>query len=299
MEKSCFGVEKLIGKTPLVRLFRLESYFGLKSRLFAKLESRNPSGSVKDRAALYIIRGGEISGLLKPGGVILEATSGNMGISLSMLAATRGYRAIITMPRSAPPGRIKTMQAYGAEVLTVNGGMADAVMLAKEISRDQDEVFYPDQFTNRDNVYAHFDTTGREIYSQTFGMVDAFVCGVGSSGSFSGVGKYLKSKNKDIRLIAVEPTESANLSCGASGEHRIFGIGAGFLPPLFERDLCDEISSVASDEAEEYMKILAGVEGIFGGVSSGAALCSAVREARRSEGKNIITLLPDGGERYL
>ncbi len=299
MEKSYFELEKLIGKTPLVRLCALEKYFGLKSRIFAKVESRNPTGSVKDRAALYIIRAAERERLLGDGGTLVDATSGNMGISLAMLSAVGGYRAIITMPRSSPPGRANLMRAYGAEVAFTDGTMADAIDRAKELSGEIKGSFYPNQFKNPNNALAHFYGTGREIYREMQGLVDIFVCGIGSSGTFSGVARYLKEKNVSVKTLAVEPLESSVLSCGEAGTHKIYGIGAGFVPPLFESRLCDRIDRVQSDEARVYCEILTKKEGILVGPSSGAALCSAVREARVSEGKNIVTIFPDGGERYI
>ena len=291
------SVEKTIGLTPLVRLERLG--VGKNNPVFAKLESRNPSGSVKDRTALFILNEGERSGVLTPGMTVVEATSGNLGISLAMLCALRGYSLIILMPSGMSQERVELIRAYGAEVITVDGTMADAVKTAREISEKIGNCFIPDQFNNEAGVLAHYLTTGPEIHSAI--ETDILVAGVGSGGTVSGAGRYLKEKNPSVRVIAVEPGESNLLSGGRAGKHSIQGIGAGFIPSILDRSVIDEVISVNYEDASYASLLLARREGILSGISSGAALFAAIKVAKRVEnkGKNVVVILPDGGEKYL
>ena len=290
-----------VGKTSLVGLRKIEEKFKLSSSLYAKIEGSNPSGSVKDRAALFMIKYGEREGRLKQGTVIVEATSGNLGISLSMISSFLGYRSVVVMPSSVSKERIALVQAYGGEVVLSDGGMDEARRVMDKIVSGMKNAFTPSQFTNKNNIIAHYLTTGPEIYNQTSGEVDILVCGVGSGGTICGVGRFLKEKRKSVKIVAVEPRESPLLSGGMVGKHRIQGIGADFIPPLFDRSLVDEIIKVGDDEAEEYALILARTEGILAGISSGAALFGGVLLAGREEnkGKRIVVILPDRGERYI
>lgn len=295
-------ISKYIGNTPLVRLKRIEEHLDLGAELYAKLEKTNPSGSVKDRAALYILSSAMREGKIKPGGEIAEATSGNMGISLAMLSAAWGIKCNIFMPENMSVERVKIMRGYGARLILTDhrGGMRSAVEAAEKYAIEQG-AYMPNQFTNSESVRSHYETTGVEIYRQMLGKVDIFTCGVGTSGTFSGTGRYLKAKIPTIKTVAVEPSESAVLSGGALGVHGISGIGAGFVLALFDRPLCDEIVRVSTEEAAEMTSLSARCEGLLVGLSSGAALFSAILLAKRKEnrGKRIVTVFPDGGERYL
>ncbi len=294
-------IGKNIGNTPLLHLCGIEKHFSLSAHIFAKLERINPSGSVKDRAALFIIRAAMREGTLR-GGKMVEATSGNMGISLAMLSAAYGISLTVVMPEGMSQERIKIMKAYGADVVITDktGGMQGALTVAEKIAAEQ-EAYMPRQFVNTENVNAHYLTTGPEIYREMSAKVDIFVCGVGTGGTFSGVSRYLKEKCRSIKTVAAEPIESAVLSGCARGKHGIEGIGAGFVPPLFDISLCDEIITVSTEEARNMAGLVSRLEGAFVGWSSGAALCAAVALAKREEnrGKNIVTIFPDGGERYL
>lgn len=298
-EKS---VLSLVGRTPIVRLYEIEKYFDLSARLYASLESYNPSGSVKDRAALFMISEALESGRLREGGVVIEATSGNMGISLSMLSLVYNYRAIILMPKNMSEERIRLIKSYGGEVVLTNAdrGMSGAKDRAEELAGET-RAFIPSQFTNRHNLLAHYSTTGPQIFRELCGGVDIFVCGVGTGGTIGGVGRYLKEKSPSVRIFAVEPYESAVVSGRGRGSHGIQGIGAGFVPPLFDLALIDGVITPTTDEAVKYQRILLKKEGIFAGISSGASLFGAVKLAQREEnkGKSIVTLFADGGERYL
>ncbi len=296
-------VKGLIGSTPTVRLSSLEKYFGLKSTLYAKLEGFNPSGSVKDRAALFMIEDAYRRGLLREGGVVIEPTSGNTGISLSMLSAVYGYRAVIVMPESMSKERRALIRAYGGEVILTDAsrGMRGAIDRAGELLAEIKGAYSPSQFENPNNPIAHYMTTGREIYADTSGIVDILVGGVGTGGTLSGTGRFLKEKLPSLKVVAVEPAESAVLSGRAAAPHGIQGIGAGFVPPLLDSKIIDEILTVSTDEAKQMCRILGLREGIFAGFSSGAALSAAVSVAKGAEaaGKSIAVILPDGGEKYL
>lgn len=293
-------VDRLIGRTPMIELGKIKRKFGLSASIFAKLEGANPSGSVKDRAAGAMIARAEAEGRLQAGSVIVEASSGNTGISLAMLSAGR-YRCMIVMPDTASEERAKIIRAYGGETEIISGGMSKAIMRVKSLMEDEKNVFVPDQFNNQENSEIHERTTGPEIFYDMAGGIDAFVCGVGSGGSISGVARYLKRKCPSVRIIAVEPEESAILSGKEAAPHKIEGIGAGFVPPLFQRDVVDKIITASFEEAKFGQEILALEEGIFAGFSSGAALFTGIRIAKRREfrGKRICILLPDRGERYL
>ena len=297
------SVIDFLGNTPLVRLREIEKHFGLCARLYAKLEKYNPSGSVKDRAAYYMIEGAAKRGLIDSGGMIIEPTSGNMGISLAMLSSVYGYRAVIVMPESASVERRLLVGAYGGEVVLTDGdkGMKGAIERAEQLLSENPGAFSLSQFTNPLNTASHYETTGREIYRDMSGEVDVFVCGVGTGGTIGGAGRFLKEKNPNVKLVAVEPSESAVLSGGASGMHKIEGIGAGFLPPLMDMSIVDRVLTVESDRAIEYCKILGEREGIFVGSSSGAALACMILLGidRTNIDKNIVAVFADGGERYL
>ena len=297
------SVDQLIGKTPLIELTQLEKQLGLKARLLAKLEYFNPAGSVKDRVARQMIEDGEQSGMLTPDSVIIEPTSGNTGIGLAAVAASRGYRCIIVMPDTMSVERRKLMTAYGAELVLTDGalGMAGAIAKAKELAASTPNGWIAGQFDNPSNPKAHLRTTGPEIWQDTDGSVDIFVAGVGTGGTISGTGEYLKSQNPDLRIIAVEPRDSAVLSGEKAGAHRLQGIGAGFVPKVLNTAIYDEISRVITDEAYAATRLLGKAEGVLVGISSGAALHAAIEAAKRSEnmGKTIVVLLPDGGDRYL
>lgn len=291
--------EEIIGNTPLLRFKNFERG---NARIFAKLEYFNPAGSVKDRTALFMIDDSEKRGILKKGTVIIEPTSGNTGIGLAAIGAARGYKVILTMPETMSVERRKLIAAYGAEIVLTDGskGMQGAIDKAEELKKKLNGVILG-QFTNPANVKAHFETTGPEIWNDTDGKVDIFVAGVGTGGTLTGAGRFLKSKNKDIKVIAVEPETSPVLSEGRSGAHAIQGIGAGFVPEILDTTVYDEVVTVGNEEAVNTAKEIVKREGIFVGISSGAALAAAIKVAGRKEnaGKNIVVLFPDGGDRYL
>ena len=297
------SADQLIGHTPLLELTHLEKKYGLKARLLGKLEYLNPAGSVKDRIARAMIDDAEAKGLLKPGSVIIEPTSGNTGIGLASVAAARGYRVIIAMPETMSVERRQLMRAYGAELVLTEGskGMSGAIAKAEELAREIPGGFVPGQFVNAANPKAHFETTGPEIYEDTDGKVDYFVAGVGTGGTITGVGQYLKSRNPEVKVVAVEPKSSAVLSTGVAGAHKIQGIGAGFVPQVLDTRVYDEIIPVENDDAFALGKEMGRSEGVLVGISSGAALWAAIEIAKRpgSEGKTIVVLLPDTGDRYL
>ena len=297
------SADQLIGHTPLLELTHLEKKYGLKARLLGKLEYLNPAGSVKDRIARAMIDDAEAKGLLKPGSVIIEPTSGNTGIGLASVAAARGYRVIIVMPETMSVERRQLMKAYGAELVLTEGskGMSGAIAKAEELAREIPGGFVPGQFVNAANPKAHFETTGPEIYEDTDGKVDYFVAGVGTGGTITGVGQYLKSRNPEVKVVAVEPKNSAVLSTGVAGAHKIQGIGAGFVPQVLDTKVYDEIIPVENDDAFALGKEMGRSEGVLVGISSGAALWAAIEIAKRpgSEGKTIVVLLPDTGDRYL
>ena len=297
------SADQLIGHTPLLELTHLEKKYGLKARLLGKLEYLNPAGSVKDRIARAMIDDAEAKGLLKPGSVIIEPTSGNAGIGLASVAAARGYRVIIVMPETMSVERRQLMKAYGAELVLTEGskGMSGAIAKAEELAREIPGGFVPGQFVNAANPKAHFETTGPEIYEDTDGKVDYFVAGVGTGGTITGVGQYLKSRNPEVKVVAVEPKNSAVLSTGVAGAHKIQGIGAGFVPQVLDTKVYDEIIPVENDDAFALGKEMGRSEGVLVGISSGAALWAAIEIAKRpgSEGKTIVVLLPDTGDRYL
>ena len=297
------SADQLIGKTPLLELTHIEKKFGLKARILAKLEYFNPAGSVKDRVARAMIDDAEARGVLKPGSVIIEPTSGNTGIGLASVAAARGYRIIIVMPETMSVERRQIMKAYGAELVLTEGakGMKGAIAKADELAREIPDSFVPGQFVNPANPKAHFETTGPEIWDDTDGQVDWFVAGVGTGGTVTGVGQYLKSRNPAVRVAAVEPKSSAVLSTGVAGAHKIQGIGAGFVPDVLDTKVYDEIIPVENDDAFRLGKEMGRSEGVLVGISSGAALWAAIELAKRpeNEGKSIVVLLPDTGDRYL
>ncbi len=297
------SADQLIGRTPLLELTHIEKKFGLNARVLAKLEYFNPGGSVKDRVALAMIDDAEARGLLKPGSVIIEPTSGNTGIGLASVAAARGYRIIIVMPETMSVERRQLMKAYGAELVLTEGakGMKGAIAKAEELAKEIPGSFVPGQFVNPANPKAHFETTGPEIWADTDGQVDYFVAGVGTGGTITGVGRYLKSQNPAVRVVAVEPKSSAVLSTGVAGAHKIQGIGAGFVPEVLDTAVYDEIIAVADEDAFRLGRELGRSEGVLVGISSGAALWAAIELAKRPEnaGKTIVALLPDTGDRYL
>jgi len=297
------NVLELIGKTPLMRLEKFEKSVGAKARILAKLESFNPAGSVKDRAALFMINDAEKRGILKPGATIIEPTSGNTGIGIAMVAAVRGYRVILTMPETMSSERRKLLAAYGAEIVLTSGaeGMAGAVKKAEELHSQIEGSIIAGQFENPSNPAAHYATTGPEIWSDTEGEVDIFVAGVGTGGTLTGVGKYLKEQKNDIKIVAVEPAESPVLSGKSAAPHGIQGIGANFVPDALDKTVIDEIIAVQTEDALKATGAIPRTEGILVGISSGAALTAAAELAKRpeNEGKKIVVLLPDTGERYL
>ena len=294
---------ELIGKTPLLELTHIEKALGLKARILAKLEYFNPAGSVKDRIAKAMIEDAEASGKLKPNSVIIEPTSGNTGIGLASVATARGYRVILTMPETMSVERRQLMKAYGAELVLTEGakGMKGAIAKAEELAKEIPNSFIPGQFVNPANPGAHRETTGPEIYEDTDGEVDIFVAGVGTGGTVTGVGEYLKSQKPDVKVVAVEPTTSAVLSTGVAGSHKIQGIGAGFVPDVLNTKIYDEIITVQNEDAFATGKLIGKSEGILVGISSGAATYAAIELAKRpeNEGKTIVVLLPDTGDRYL
>lgn len=303
MSRIYTSADQLIGRTPLLELTRIEQEENLPARILAKLECLNPAGSVKDRAAKAMIDDAEARGLLRPGAVIIEPTSGNTGIGLASVAATRGYRVIIVMPETMSIERRQLMGAYGAELVLTEGdkGMAGAIARAEELAREIPGSFLPGQFDNPANSAAHRSSTGPEIWEDTGGAVDIFVAGVGTGGTITGVGQYLKEQNPAVRIAAVEPAGSPILSGGRPGPHQLQGIGAGFLPKVLDTSIYDEIISVSDEDAFAAGRQMGRSEGILVGISSGAALWAAIQLARRTEnqGKTIVTLLPDSGDRYL
>lgn len=303
MAKIYKTMTELIGRTPLLEVKKIEENLGLQARILVKLEYFNPAGSVKDRAALAMILDAEERGILKEGAVIIEPTSGNTGIGLAAIAAARGYRAVFTMPETMSVERRKLLQGYGAEIVLTEGkkGMKGAIEKAAELERKIEGAVVLGQFVNPANADAHYRMTGPEIWEDTEGNVDAFVAGVGTGGTITGTGKYLKEKSQTIEVVAVEPSTSAVLSGEQAGVHGIQGIGAGFVPEILDTEIYDRIVAVETKEAYEAAKLLAKEEGILVGISSGAALCAAIRIAKEEayEGKTIVVLLPDTGERYL
>lgn len=296
------GVSEIIGKTPLVEVTNVEKAHNLNAKVLVKIEYRNPAGSVKDRAALYMIKDAEEKGLLKEGSVIIEPTSGNTGIGLAALAAAKGYRVILTMPETMSVERRNILKAYGAEIVLTPGseGMKGAVEKAESLAKEIDGAFIPGQFDNPANAQAHYETTGPEIWEDTDGEVDIFVAGVGTGGTITGTGRYLKEKNPGIKVVAVEPDASPVLSEGRAGAHKIQGIGANFVPSLLDTNIYDEIIRVENEDAFTASKELTKKEGILTGISSGAALHAGLELAKRpeNEGKTIVVLLPDSGDRY-
>lgn len=303
MSKIYKFADELIGSTPLLELSHIEKTESLKARVIAKLEYFNPAGSVKDRIAKAMLDDAEQKGLLKPDSVIIEPTSGNTGIGLASVAAARGYRIIIVMPETMSVERRQLMKAYGAELILTDGtkGMKGAIAKAEELSKEIPNSFIPSQFSNPANPEAHRNTTGPEIWRDTDGKVDIFVAGVGTGGTVTGVGEYLKSQNPDIEIVAVEPASSAVLSTGTAGSHKIQGIGAGFVPDVLNTQIYDEIITVSNEDAFATGRLLGKSEGVLVGISSGAAVYAAITLAKRpeNEGKTIVALLPDTGDRYL
>ena len=303
MRRIYTAVDQLIGGTPLLELTHIEQAEGLKARLLAKLEYLNPAGSVKDRVGKAMIDDAERRGLLKPGSVIIEPTSGNTGIGLAAVAAARGYRIIIVMPETMSVERRQIMKAYGAELVLTEGakGMKGAIAKAEELAKEIPDSFIPGQFVNPANAAAHRETTGPEIWQDTDGKVDVFVAGVGTGGTITGVGEYLKRQNSHVKVVAVEPASSPVLSKGVSGPHQLQGIGAGFVPEVLNTDIYDEIIPVKDEDAFAQGRAMGQREGVLVGISSGAALWAAIQVAKRpeNEGKTIVVLLPDTGDRYL
>ena len=297
------SADSLIGKTPLLRLSKIEEKLGLKGKLIAKLEYFNLSGSVKDRVALAMITEAEKSGKLNTGSTIIEPTSGNTGIGLAAVGTARGYRVIIVMPETMSVERRQLIKAYGAEIVLSEGskGMKGAIEKANQLAETIEGSFVPSQFDNPANPKAHFTSTGVEIFQDTDGEVDVFVAGVGTGGTITGVGQYLKSKKPSVKVVAVEPASSAVLSTGVAGAHKIQGIGAGFVPKVLDTTVYDQIITISNEEAFEKGKLIASTEGVLVGISSGAALAAAIQLAKQDEyaGKNIVVLLPDSGDRYL
>ena len=303
MSKIYTSADQLIGKTPLLELTHIEKKYGLKAKVLAKLEYFNPAGSVKDRIARKMLDDAEAAGKLTPDSVIIEPTSGNTGIGLASVAAARGYRIIIVMPETMSVERRQLMKAYGAELVLTEGakGMKGAIAKADELAKEIPNSFIPGQFVNAANPKAHFETTGPEIFADTDGDVDIFVAGVGTGGTVTGVGQYLKSKKPEVKVVAVEPKSSAVLSTGVAGSHKIQGIGAGFVPDVLDTKIYDEIIPVENDDAFATGKEIGKSEGVLVGISSGAAVWAAIELAKRpeNEGKTIVVLLPDTGDRYL
>ena len=297
------SVDQLVGKTPLLELTNLERQFGLKARLLAKLEYLNPAGSAKDRVAKYILNDAEEKGILTKDSVIVEPTSGNTGIGLAAIAAARGYRVIIVMPDSMSAERRLLMTAYGAELVLTEAakGMGGAIAKAEELAKEIPGAFLAGQFVNPANPRAHFETTGPEIWEDTDGAVDFFVAGVGTGGTITGTGSYLKSKKPQVQIVAVEPSDSPVLSQGKAGAHKLQGIGTGFIPEILDTTVYDEVIPVTSEDAFETGRMLGKREGVLVGISSGAALWAAIEVAKRpeNEGKTVVVLLPDTGDRYL
>ena len=303
MSKIYTSADQLIGKTPLLELTHIEKKYGLKAKVLAKLEYFNPAGSVKDRIARKMLDDAEAAGKLTPNSVIIEPTSGNTGIGLASVAAARGYRIIIVMPETMSVERRQLMKAYGAELVLTEGakGMKGAIAKADELAKEIPNSFVPGQFVNPSNPKAHYETTGPEIFEDTDGEVDIFVAGVGTGGTITGVGEYLKDKKPGVKIVAVEPETSAVLSTGVAGAHKIQGIGAGFVPDVLDTKVYDEIIPVSNEAAFEVGKLIGKSEGVLVGISSGAAAYAAIEIAKRpeNEGKTIVVLLPDTGDRYL
>ena len=303
MSKIYTSADQLIGKTPLLELTHIEKKYGLKAKVLAKLEYFNPAGSVKDRIARKMLDDAEAAGKLTPDSVIIEPTSGNTGIGLASVAAARGYRIIIVMPETMSVERRQLMKAYGAELVLTEGakGMKGAIAKADELAKEIPNSFVPGQFVNPSNPKAHYETTGPEIFEDTDGEVDIFVAGVGTGGTITGVGEYLKDKKPGVKIVAVEPETSAVLSTGVAGAHKIQGIGAGFVPDVLDTKVYDEIIPVSNEAAFEAGKLIGKSEGVLVGISSGAAAYAAIELAKRleNEGKTIVVLLPDTGDRYL
>ena len=297
------NASELIGRTPLLRLNNIEKKFNLNVNLYAKIEFFNPTGSVKDRIALSMIESAERQGILQRDSVVIEPTSGNTGIGLASVCAAKGYRCILAMPENMSSERVKLIKAYGAEIVLSPAklGMKGAVEKAQELSKTYENSFIPSQFENPSNPEIHYKTTGPEIYKSTNKKVDIFVAGIGTGGTVSGVGKYLKEMNKNIKIIGVEPQDSPLLTKGKAGPHKIQGIGANFVPKTLDRKYIDEILTASTEESYEYCRLVGKYEGILVGISSGAALSAAIKLAQRNEnnGKNIVVLLPDSGDRYL
>lgn len=303
MGKIYSSIEQLVGNTPLLELKKLQKKFGLYARILAKLEYFNPAGSVKDRVALCMINDAEKNGVLKEGSVIIEPTSGNTGIGLAQVAAARGYKAIIVMPANMSVERVKLMKAYGAEVILTDSssGMNGAILKAERLAAEIPNSFLAGQFVNKSNPKAHFLTTGPEIYADTDGKIDFFVAGVGTGGTISGAGEYLKGKNPQIKVVAVEPLRSPVLSGGKAGAHKIQGIGAGFVPGVLNTSVYDEVIAVSDEDALKTAREIGKIEGFLAGISSGAALFAAIKTAslKQNAGKTIVVIFPDSGDRYL
>ena len=299
--KAYKSVGEIIGKTPILELVNIEKEYSLSSRIFAKLEMLNPAGSAKDRVAKNILDKAEKEGKIKAGGTIIESTSGNTGIGLASVGVSRGYNVIIVMPDTMSRERIQIMEAYGARVVLSDGslGMLGANAMAEKIARETPNSFIAAQFENMANPEAHYLTTGPEIYDDMDGQIDYLVCAVGTGGTISGVGKYLKEKNKNIKIVAVEPKNSPLLSGGVAGAHKIQGIGANFVPSTLDTEIYDEIITVSDEEAYKYTAEISRREGILAGISSGCALCAAMEIAKREKDKNIVVIFPDTGTRYL
>lgn len=303
MSKIYTSIDELVGGTPLFELKNIQKHFNLNARIFAKLEFLNPAGSIKDRVAKKMIETAEKEGKLKPDSVIIEPTSGNTGLGIAAVAASKGYKIIIVMPETMSVERRILMKAYGAELVLTDGskGMSGSIEKANELAKEIKNSFIPGQFVNPANPQAHFESTGPEIWNDTDGNVDIFVAGVGTGGTITGTGRYLKSKNPDIKIVAVEPKTSAVLSGGKAGAHMLQGIGAGFVPEILDTSVYDEIIPVGDEDAFSIGRLLGCKEGIVTGISSGAALFAAIEVAKRPEnnGKNIVVILPDTGDRYL
>ncbi len=295
------SIDELVGKTPLLRARNIEKEFNLKSALYLKLEYLNPAGSIKDRAALYMLNDAETNGKLLKGGTIIEPTSGNTGIGLAAIGVSRGYKVVLTMPDTMSVERIKLLKAYGAEIVLTDGtlGMKGAIAKAQEIQKNTPNSLIMGQFDNPANPKAHYQTTAQEIYQDLDGKVDVFVAGFGTGGTVSGCGKFLKEKNKEVEIIAVEPLSSPLITKGISGVHKIQGIGANFVPKNFNSEYCDGVIAVSDEDAYEYTRALAKLEGILTGISSGASLAVGIKKAKETDGKNIVVILPDTGDRYL
>ena len=301
--KICNNISQTIGNTPLVRFRSIEKAFGLEAKIYAKIESFNPAGSAKDRVALFMINDAEEKGLIQPGATIIEPTSGNTGVGLAMVATIKGYHLILTMPETMSIERVNLLKAYGASVILTEGskGMQGAVQKAEELAKETENSFIPGQFDNPANPRAHYSTTGPEIYEALDGDADIFVAGVGTGGTITGVGRYLKEKNPDTSVVAIEPFSSPLLSEGKAGPHGLQGIGANFVPSILDTDIYDEIITVKEEDAYEKGRLAASLEGFLVGITSGAAIHGAVTLALRPEnkGKNIVAFLPDTGDRYL